>query len=192
MNKGDIAVLLLLRTLLAIFQKSREQRFCEKMDSFVLLAYASLAASRTLLQWLLAFLNIAAQAAENHADEWSLTDTYDEEYIYIYIYIYIYMTKFTSISRSTESKDILPWNIYGMITKIVPVCTRITLSSVMKWSILFWVCWKVNGNWDNNMIRISQWQEKFPKKINSHEFSKEVNPKEWNCENHSLGFEQES
>ena len=25
--------------------------------------------------------------------------------------------------------------------------------------ISFWVWWKVNGNWDNNMIRISQWRE---------------------------------
>ena len=65
------------------------------MDSLVLLAYAKLAASRTLLQKLLACLNFtlesedlsfwykqkkwflwtmaAAQAAENHGDEWGLT-----------------------------------------------------------------------------------------------------------------------
>ena len=65
------------------------------MDSFVLLAYASLAASRTLLQRLLACLNFtfkvedlsfwykwkewflwpmaAAQASKNHEDEWGLT-----------------------------------------------------------------------------------------------------------------------
>ena len=66
------------------------------MESFVLLAYASLTASRTLLQWLLAYLNstldtedlfywnkwkkkkflwtmAAAQAAENHKNEWGLT-----------------------------------------------------------------------------------------------------------------------
>ena len=63
------------------------------MDSFVLLAYAKSAASKTLLQWLLASLNFtldlnysvgknkknqkllmaAAQAAENHGDESSLT-----------------------------------------------------------------------------------------------------------------------
>ena len=62
------------------------------MDSFVLLAYASFIASRTLLQWLLAWLNFtldsedlfcwykqkkwflwtmaAVQAAENHGNEW--------------------------------------------------------------------------------------------------------------------------
>ena len=95
LNRGDIADLPLLRTLLAIRQKSREPSFWEVMDSFVLVAYASLAASRTLLQWLLACLNFtldsedlfywykrkkwflwtmaAAQAAENHGDKWSLT-----------------------------------------------------------------------------------------------------------------------
>ena len=39
----------LLRTLLAIRQKSREPSFWEVIDSFVLVEYASLAASRTLL-----------------------------------------------------------------------------------------------------------------------------------------------
>ena len=54
LNRGGIAGLPLLRTLLAIRQKSREPSFWEVMDSFVLLAYAGLAASRTLLQRLLA------------------------------------------------------------------------------------------------------------------------------------------
>ena len=70
---------------------SHEPSFWEVMDSFVLLAYANLEASRTLLQWLLACLNFtldsvglfcwynwekwflstmaAAKAAENHGDE---------------------------------------------------------------------------------------------------------------------------
>ena len=86
-----MADLPLLRTLLAIHQKSREPSFREVMDYFVLLAYASLTASRTLLQRLLASLNFtlksenlsfrykrkmgflrtmaAAQEAENHGDE---------------------------------------------------------------------------------------------------------------------------
>ena len=57
LNRGGIADLPLLRTLLAIYQKSREPSFWEVIDSFVLLAYVSLAASRTLLQQLLACLN---------------------------------------------------------------------------------------------------------------------------------------
>ena len=56
-NGGDIADLSLLRTLLAIWQKSREPSFWEVVDSFVLVAYANLAASKTFLQWLLACLN---------------------------------------------------------------------------------------------------------------------------------------
>ena len=58
LNKGGIADLPLLRTLLAICQKSREPSFWEVMDSFVLLAYASLAASRTRLQRLLVCLKL--------------------------------------------------------------------------------------------------------------------------------------
>ena len=95
LNRWGIADLPLLRTLLAIHQKSQEPSFWEVIDSFVLVAYASLAASRTLLQRLLACLNFtlesedfslwykrkkwflwtmaAAQAAENHGDEWDLT-----------------------------------------------------------------------------------------------------------------------
>ena len=53
LNIGGIADLCLLRTLLAIFQKIQESSFWEVMVSFVLLAYASLAASKTLLQRLL-------------------------------------------------------------------------------------------------------------------------------------------
>ena len=57
LNRGGIADLPLLRTLLAIHQKSQEPGFWEVMDSFVLLAYANLAASKTVLQPLLACLN---------------------------------------------------------------------------------------------------------------------------------------
>ena len=56
MNRGGIADLSLLRTLLAICQKSRERRFWEVIDSFVLSAYASLVALWTLLQRLLVYL----------------------------------------------------------------------------------------------------------------------------------------
>ena len=56
-NRGGIADLPLLKTPLVICQKSQEQSFWEKIDSFVLVAYASLAVSRTLLQCLLACLN---------------------------------------------------------------------------------------------------------------------------------------
>ena len=64
LNRGGIADLPLLRTLLAIRQKSREPSFVEVMDYFVLLAYASLAASRTLLQRLLACLNFTLESED--------------------------------------------------------------------------------------------------------------------------------
>ena len=50
LNRGGIADLPLLRTLLAIRQKSQEPSVWEVMVSFVLVAYSRLAATRTLLQ----------------------------------------------------------------------------------------------------------------------------------------------
>ena len=64
LNRGGIADLPLLRTLLAIHQKSREQSFWKVIDSFGLVAYASLAASRTLLQRLLACLNFTLDSED--------------------------------------------------------------------------------------------------------------------------------
>ena len=57
LKRGGIADLPLLRTLVAIRQKSQDPHFREVTDSFVLLAYTSLAASRTLLQRLQACFN---------------------------------------------------------------------------------------------------------------------------------------
>ena len=64
LNGEGIADLSLLRTLLAICQKYRKASFCEVMESFVLLAYANLAASRTLLQGLPAYLNCALNSED--------------------------------------------------------------------------------------------------------------------------------
>ena len=64
LKRGGIADLPLLRTLLAIHQKSHEPSFWDVMDSFVLLAYASLAGSRTLLQRLLACLNFTLESED--------------------------------------------------------------------------------------------------------------------------------
>ena len=62
LNRGGIADLPLLRTLLAIRQMLREPSFWEVMDSFVLLAYASLTALRTPLQRLIACLKFTLEA----------------------------------------------------------------------------------------------------------------------------------
>ena len=52
------------QTLSAMLQKTREPSFGEMVDSFVLLANASLAASRTCLQRLLACLNFTLDAED--------------------------------------------------------------------------------------------------------------------------------
>ena len=64
-SRGGRADLTLLRTLLAIYQKSRESCFWEVVDSLVLLAYASLAALRTLLKQLLACLNFTLDSKDS-------------------------------------------------------------------------------------------------------------------------------
>ena len=56
------------------------------------------------------------------------------------------LTKFTSISISTELKDILLWTISQMITKTILISTRIVISYVNKWCIPFWIWWKLIGN----------------------------------------------
>ena len=64
LNRGGIADLPLMRTLSAIRQKSRKPIFWKVMNSFVFLAYASLDASRTLLQQLLACLSFALDSRD--------------------------------------------------------------------------------------------------------------------------------
>ena len=57
LNRGGMVDLPLLRTQLEIHQKPREPSFWKATNCFGLVAYAGLAASRTLLQRLLACLN---------------------------------------------------------------------------------------------------------------------------------------
>ena len=183
-EKRRYSTFTLLKSLLAICQKSWEPSFWEVIDPFVLLAYASLTASRPFLQWLLACVNftldsediscwwkwkewflwamVVAKVDENHREDWGLN-------WYLQWYIHQFQpnppTKFTSNSRSTEFKDILWWNISQLIPKTVSSSMRIVISYAMKWGIPFW--WKVNGNLDNNMIRISQWSKSHCKTYSS-------------------------
>ena len=175
LNWGGKADLLLLRTLLASSLKCWDPCFWEVMDDFVLLAYPSLGASRTLLQRLLARLNFtlgskdlffwykwkkslqwtmaAAQAAENHGYEWDLT-------WYLWrICIYQFQPEPTLEIQEWLQKhfeDILLWNISQIVMKTAPVSTRIVISYAMKWDIPLCVWWKVNRNWDSNMLRITK------------------------------------
>ena len=98
--------------------------------------------------WIMA----AAQAAENDGDKWHLT-------WYLQWGIHTSIPTWTHSQRNTDFKDTLPWNISQMIIKTISISTRIVISYAMKQGIPFWVSWKVNGNWDNNMVRISHWRE---------------------------------
>ena len=116
------------------------------MDSFVLVAYARLAASRTLLQRLLACLNFTLDSGDLFCwykrkndfyglwQQHKLLKTMEMRFDLILTMRDIYinsnlnpLTKFTSSSRSTEFKDILPWNISQMIMKTIPISTRIVI-----------------------------------------------------------------
>ena len=144
LNRGGTADLPLLRTLSAIRQKSWKPSFWEVIDSFVLVAYASLAASRTLLQQLLACLNLSLDSEDlfgwykwkvismnygNGRSCWKPWRWVKFDFILMMRDIYSNsnlnpLTNFTSSRRSTEFKDILPWNIFQMITKTIPINTR--------------------------------------------------------------------
>ena len=195
LNRGRKADLPLLRTLLAICQKSQEPSFWKLMESFVLLVYTSLAVSRTLLHRLLAHLNFtldsedfsfwykrkkwflwtmaAAQAAENHGDEWCLT----------WYFRWGICTSFPTCTHSQNSlaaAEALSLKISSHWRSLNVHVDRPNQQEnshkqcdEMGHPIVNMM--KVKGNWDNNMIRISQWRK-------SH------NPKEQDCEIHSLGY----
>ena len=124
---------------IAICLKSAEPSFWEAMNLFVLLAYASLAASRTLLQQLLTYLKFPLDSEDSfcwYKQKKRISINYgsstrswkpwkwvriDLQLTMTDIYIIsnqIPHTKFTSSSsRSTKFKDIFPWNISQMIAK---------------------------------------------------------------------------
>ena len=132
-------------------QKSREPSFWEVMDSFVSLAYGSLAASRMLLQRLLACLNFtlesenlsfwykqkkwflwtmaAAQAPANHGDQWGLT-WYFVGGIYRSIPTWIHSK--SSPATEPPSLKILSNGTLQINMKNIPIRTRIVINYAMK------------------------------------------------------------
>ena len=64
LDRGGISDLPLLRTLLAIRQKSHDPSFWEMTDMFVLEVYTGLAALRTLLHQLLECLNVTLDSED--------------------------------------------------------------------------------------------------------------------------------
>ena len=75
---------------------------------------------------------VAAQAAENHGKRLELILAMRDIYINSNLNP---LTKFTSSNRSTEFKDIPPWNISQMITKTIPISTRTVISYAVKQGI---------------------------------------------------------
>ena len=160
--------------------RSWQPSFLEVMDSFVLVTYTSLVASKTLLLQLLTCLNFTLDSEDlllvqmkklipmNYGistRSWKSCKWVRLDLIFTMRDICISLnlnplTKFTSSSsRRTKFKDILPRSISKMIAKTIPISKRIVISNAIKWGISHWVCWIVNGNWEN-LIRISQWRER--------------------------------
>ena len=140
------------------------------MDSFLLLAYAIFAASRTFLQQLLAYLNfrirfilllqtkkVISMNYDSSTSSWKPWRWVRLDLIFPMRDIYINSnlnTEFTKSSKSSKFKYILPWTISQIITKNVPISKRIVISSSIKWGILLRIWWKVNGNWDTTWSEV--------------------------------------
>ena len=155
LNRGGIADLPLLRTLLAICQKLQEPSLWEVMDScFISICkfgsfknpFATIISLSQLclrIRRLFSFVQIKLVISMNYGSStssgkpWTLMRL---DLIFSMRDIYINsnldpLTKFTSSSRSTKFKDILLWNISQMIMKTVPISMRIVINYAMKWGI---------------------------------------------------------
>ena len=178
LNKGSIVDSLLLRTLLAFCQKSKEPSFWKVMDS----SFISICESGSFKNPFARIINLPevyvgfrrftlwVQMKKSNFYNYGSSLSSWKPWRWVRLDLILLMrdtninpnlnplTKFTSSSRSSEFKDMLPWNISQMITKTVPISTEIVISNAMKGVILLWIWWKVNGNWDN-MIRMSQCRE---------------------------------
>ena len=127
------------------------------MGSFVSLAYESLGASRTLLKQLLSFLRLTLDSEDlfcwynqrmismhygSNRRSWKpwrwvrLNPLLTMRDIYINSHQKPLTNLIASSSRSTEFKDILPWNISQMITKTVLIQHKNSISCAVKWGIL--------------------------------------------------------
>ena len=99
------------------------------------------------------------------------------------------LTKFTSSSRSTKSKDILTWKIFQTIMKTIPINMRIVISYAIKSGITNWIWQIINGT------ERTTWLGSFNIKnsiIKQMLLSEEINPKEQGCESHNQLSQKES
>ena len=164
LNRGGKADLTLLRTLLAISQKSREPSFWEGIDScfisictfcsfknpFTKITSLSELYFRTRRFILLVQMKkVISMNCGSYTSGWKPWGWVRIELIFSVRDIYINsnlhpLRKLTSSSRSTKFKGIFPWNISQMITNSMPSTTRIAIKYAMKQGILLWIWWKVN------------------------------------------------
>ena len=148
LNRRAIADLPLLRTLLAICQKSREPSFWEMMESFFSSIckfdvfkkpFTTITSLLELYVWFRRFILLLqtkkaiSMSYGSSASSWKQWRWVRFDLILTVRDIYSNSslnrpTKFTSKGKSTEVKDILPWNISQIIMKIIPISRRIVAS----------------------------------------------------------------
>ena len=145
LNRGGIADLLLLRTLI------------------YLLFYwcVSLAASRAVT-WAVTWA--ASVSCDGRTSSWKPSILVKLELIYRRKGMWINYnlnvpTNFPTSSISTYFKDSLPWNLSQSIKKTIAISTRIAISYAMKRGIPSSLWRKVIGNSDNSVICILPWRK---------------------------------
>ena len=138
-------------------------RFCSLKNPFATITslselyfrFRKLFSQCTQNKWFL--WTAAAQAAENRRDEWGLT-------WYLRWGIYTSVPTWTHGQNSLAAEEALSLKISYHGTSFIDrldiqIIMRMVISYAMKRGIPLWIWQKVNGNWDNNVIRISQWSE---------------------------------
>ena len=97
------------------------------------------------------------------------------------------LTKFTSRSRSTEFKDTIPWNISKLITKTIPISTRIVKCYATKY------CCEFDGkSIETGTTTRSEFPNGGKAIVEQILVSQERNPKEQDCESPYQGSGYES
>ena len=169
MNKGGIVDLPLLRTL-GNLQKVPEATFLESDGLFcfsIICKFGSFKNTFAMITSLselyfrfrrfILLLQMKKVISMNYGDEGRLT-SYLRWGIYTSIPTRTYSQTSLAAAEALSLEIASHWTSQ-IITKTIPISTRKVVDYVMKWGILFSVYWKVNGNWDNNMIKASQWRK---------------------------------
>ena len=86
----------------------------------------------------------SSQAAKNHGDEWGLTWYFNSNLNQLTRFGSIRSTPMDYLSNDHRDRPNQQENSHKLCNEV---------------GILLWIWWKVNSDWDNNMIRISQSKE---------------------------------